>query len=136
VDQPADELPGVALDDVALPRGEDDRALVLPSRAHLREERGPVLGARGHGDAALDTVAPNGRAHDREREDHRRRALFGDIWIAAVESDAQLEGPSGVGDVPVSEVHAKQVGVGARIGGPHHEQMFRLAADGIAGDER
>src|SRR3954468_2140916 len=43
VDQAAHEGPRIALDDLALPRREDDRALVLATRPHLGKRSGQSL---------------------------------------------------------------------------------------------
>jgi hypothetical protein len=75
----------MGLDDLSLPRREDDRPLVLGARAHLREEVRPVLGAGADVDPTFDPIAPNGGTHNREAEDHRACAFFDDVGIGPVE---------------------------------------------------
>jgi hypothetical protein len=61
VDQPAHELPRVGVDDLALPWRQDDRALVLASAPHLREEVRPVLRPRCDAHRAIHGVRVRAR---------------------------------------------------------------------------
>lgn len=136
MDQPAHEGPGVAVDDLALPWGEDDGALVLAPGTHLGEQVGPVPGTGVDVHASLGPVTADPRMHAGERQDRRSRALVDDPGIAAVQRDARLEAPSRVGNVPISEVRAEQVAVGRGISWMVHERMFPYSADGATRYER
>jgi len=112
MNQAADELFRLAVDDRLLPRRELDLALVLPSRAMLREETRP----RVRVGVDLDEIVRglrldrrHARGHDLA---HRGGDLSDDPRVPAVHEDAQsVAAPPPAGDHPIAEVHAEQIAV-------------------------
>ena len=124
------------VDDVALPRREDDGPLMLAARSHLREEVGPELGAGVDGHSPWNAVSAHPRMDERQREDHGGGTLGDDARVSTVERYPKLEAPPGAGEVAVPEIHPEQVRIGIIVGRAEHEHMFPDAPDGMTDDRR
>src|SRR5258708_4363807 len=112
MDQAPQQLSSLGGDDLFLPRFELDDAEVLQSRSMLGEQTWPVFPIRVNLHAALP--GDNAGSHPVGAPDLPNcvLALFDDVRIALVKGYAQLvHGPSAFRQTPVSEVHAKEVGV-------------------------
>ena len=116
VDESADELVGMLVGDLMLPGLEDDRPVVLPARAVLRERSGPPV------PPALDQThvavrhAIRLHAPPKAREDEGRDAVLHDPRARPVQEDPQELRSARDLEVAVSEVQAEQICVGSPVG--------------------
>lgn len=115
VHQPADQLPGVGLDDLLLPAGQLDGPLMLLAGAVLGEETPQVLGVHLHVVAPLLPGLADGVVG--EHPPHRRLARGHQTGpdVRAGHHEAGHPVPGVLHDVAVPEVEAQQIGVGLPV---------------------
>lgn len=115
VDESSDEHLGVRVDDVLLPWFQHDRSGVLVSLAMLWKNAGPVFGCGLDLDAsdAMDQEDP-----DREDSLDCCPAVGDDLRVLLVVEDRQGMNPTSTfGDVPITEVRTKDIGVSLFVEG-------------------
>jgi hypothetical protein len=114
VDEPANELIWMSVDDALLPWLEGDAPLVLAARAVLREQARPVLPVgrdvqSARMQARLERGAAPANLLDGERDPP------GDVEVEQIARDAQAVDPtSGVDDVTVAQIRTQEVGITRR----------------------
>src|SRR5688572_5147672 len=97
-------------DDVLLPLTKNDRPLMLPTAAVLREQTGPVLRVARQVGATRSWKAPDAAIwHDGS---NGVGALSSDVRIVVAHRDAEPKNvPAMAGETAVAQVHAEEIGV-------------------------
>jgi hypothetical protein len=114
VKQTPGEVPRIPRYDLLLPGSQLDAAFVLSPGTVLGKQAGPVLGRAFHFRAADPLDAAN--AGCRYHRSHRGLGGADEPGpVVAAFHVQRIAGPAAVGDVPVAEVKAEQVGVGGLV---------------------